>query len=116
MNIEWGDPQGHLGGVWMPGSSTIILNAARLDCQTDQTHNVLLHEIAHVHQNWIIAAQGMTTADFQARMEQIFGAPGIESAADAVAVLLGATTVYYRASFSQAELDAAQAIINNQLP
>lgn len=115
-SIEWGDPDGHLGGVWIPGSETIILNAARLDGRLAQTKDVLRHEIGHVHQNRAMAAAGWSLADFEARLDEIFEGQGIERSADAVALLLGATSVRYSSSFSDAQYDAARALLEDRVP
>ncbi|WP_146252044.1 hypothetical protein [Xylanimonas oleitrophica] len=114
--IEWGDPQGHLGGVWMPGSSTIILNAARLDGRLDRTKDVLRHEIAHVHQNWTMASTGTSLSAYRARLDEIFGGNGIEKSADAVALLLGASSVRYQSSFTAEQYEAARAILAHRVP
>ncbi|QAY69414.1 hypothetical protein [Xylanimonas protaetiae] len=114
--IEWGDPDGHLGGVWIPGSETIILNATRLDGRLAQTKDVLRHEIGHVHQNRTMAATGMSLTDYEARLDALFGGQGIEKSADAVALLLGAKSVRYASSFSDAQYAAARAILEDRVP
>lgn len=115
-SIEWGDPDGHLGGVWIPGSETIILNAARLDGRLEQTKDVLRHEIGHVHQNRAMAAAGWSLPDFEAHLDDIFGGQGIERSADAVAVLLGAGSLRYASSFTDAQLEAARALLEDRVP
>ena len=114
--IRWGDPHGHLGGVWIPGSSTIILNPAQLDGNLPLTQDVLRHEIAHVHQNRTMAATGMPLPAYEARLDAIFDGQGVERSADAVAVLLGARTVRYQSTFTPAQLAAARAILADRVP
>jgi len=113
--LEWGNPNGHLGGVYIPGGKTIILNAAKLEGNAAKTKNVLRHEIAHIHQNRVIAANGLTTAAYQARLNEVFGSNGIERSADAVAYLLGAGSFNYQSSFNSAQLAAARAILADRL-
>ncbi|MDR0482832.1 MAG: hypothetical protein LBH13_06725 [Cellulomonadaceae bacterium] len=114
VTIEWGDPQGHLGGVWMPGSSTIILNAKKLDRQLDRTKDVLRHEIGHIHQNWTMAKLNVSMKTYEARSNAVFG--GVEPAADAVAIVLGASSVYYKSDFTKAQLNAARNILKDKMP
>ncbi|ACZ32269.1 hypothetical protein Xcel_3269 [Xylanimonas cellulosilytica DSM 15894] len=114
--IEWGDPNGHLGGVWIPGSETIILNAARLDGRLERTKDVLRHEIGHVHQNRAMAAAGVSLADFEARLDALFDGQGIERSADAIALLLGAGSVRYSSSFTDAQYDAARTLLQDRIP
>ncbi len=114
--IEWGDPHGHLGGVWIPGSETIILHAQRLDGRIEQTKDVLRHEIGHVHQNRAMAASGWSLPQFEAHLDGIFGGEGIERSADAVALLLGAESVRYASSFTEAQYDAARALLEDRVP
>lgn len=113
--LEWGNPQGHLGGVYIPGGSTIILNAARLEGNAAKTKDVMRHEIAHIHQNRVIANNGLSVANYQARLNEVFGSNGIERSADAVAYLLGAGSYNYQSSFNGAQLAAARAILADQL-
>jgi len=114
-SLEWGNPDGHLGGVYIPGGKTIILNAARLEGNSAKTKDVLRHEIAHIHQNRVIAANGLSTASYQAHLNQTFGSNGIERSADAVAYLLGANSYNYQSSFTADQLTAARNILSDQL-
>ncbi|GAB2463437.1 hypothetical protein [Xylanimonas ulmi] len=116
VTIEWGDPEGHLGGVWIPGPPTIILNAQRLDGRVEATQDVLRHEIAHVHQNLALTASGLSLAQYTARLDALFDGDGVERSADAVAALLGATTLRYQSEFTPAQLDAAREILADRVP
>jgi predicted SprT family Zn-dependent metalloprotease len=116
VQIEWGNPEGHLGGVWMPGSTTIILNASRLDKQEARTKDVLRHEVAHVYQNWAMAKSGLSLGQYQKRMDKYFGANSIERSADAVAYVLGAKNFAYQHNFSKAQLAVAKQIIKCDVP
>lgn len=114
-SLEWGNPEGHLGGVYIPGGRTIVLNAARLEGRVAKTKDVVRHEIAHIHQNRILASNGMRVAEYQQRLNKVFGSNGIEKSADAVAHLLGANEKHYQSTFSKAQLAVANAILNDQL-
>jgi len=113
--LEWGNPDGHLGGVYIPGGNTIILNAAKLEGNAAKTKDVLRHEIAHIHQNRVIANNGLSTSAYQGHLNDVFGSNGIERSADAVAYLLGAGSYNYQSSFNGEQLAAARAILSDQL-
>lgn len=97
VTIHWNDPDlaGHLGAVWSGNTSYIMVNAAALAGNPGKTRDVVRHEITHIYQGRLAAANGLSWSGLGARMSAAFGANPQEKAADCVALRFGASWTHY---------------------
>lgn len=92
----------HLGGVFLDQDAEIMINGRRLAGTPERTASVVMHEMGHIYQARIIAAEapahGGWSASYAAvmsRLDAVFGGNGQERAADCIALAAGATWTAY---------------------
>lgn len=126
VHLAWDDPDmgSHLGAVFLDQSTEIMISSRRLATTPERTASVVQHEITHVYQARIIAAEaasgGGWTASYRAlkaRLDEAFGGNGVERSADCVALRLGATWVGYGTDCAGGERQAAvDALLAGRMP
>jgi len=104
VHLDWNHPAigTHLGGVFLDQHTEIMINGRRLTATPGRTSSVVMHELGHIYQARIIAAQaparGGWSASYSAlmsRLDAIFGGNGQERSADCLALAAGATWTAY---------------------
>ncbi|MGV8966193.1 MAG: hypothetical protein ACOH2F_07920 [Cellulomonas sp.] len=104
VHLAWNHPAigTHLGGVFLDQVTEIMINGRRLAATPGRTSSVVMHEIGHIYQARIIAAEAPARGGWSAssgalmsRLNAIFGGNGQERSADCVALAAGATWTAY---------------------
>lgn len=126
VHLAWDHPAigSHLGGVFLDQDSEIMINARRLSATPDRTASVVMHELGHIYQARVIAADAPTRggwsasyAELMSRLDAIFGGNGQERSADCVALSTGATwTAYTRDCATPARQAAIKALQETKMP
>ncbi|WP_155856143.1 hypothetical protein [Cellulomonas sp. URHD0024] len=119
VTIHWNDPDigGHLGAVWSGNTTYIMVNGAALAGNPGKTRDVVRHEIAHIYQGRLAAANGLSWSELGRRMSAAFGANPQEKAADCVARRFGASWTYYTSDCGGAQKQAwVDGMIGGRLP
>ncbi len=117
MTLLFDHPQmaGHLGAVFMGSPGYLLVNATKLAGDPGKAADVVRHEIAHIYQARLATTLGFGAVD--ARMTEIFGANGLERAADCVALTLGASWTHYTSDCSgPGQAEAVDALLTGRMP
>ncbi|WP_407345257.1 hypothetical protein [Pengzhenrongella phosphoraccumulans] len=126
VHLAWNHPAigSHLGGVFLDQDAEIMINGRQLSATPGRTASVVMHEIGHIYQARIIAADAPTRGGWSAsygvlvsRLDAIFGGNGVERAADCVALSSGATWTAYTSDCATPDRQAAvQALKQTRMP
>ena len=125
VHLAWNAPGigTRLGGVFLNQTSEIMINGRGLAATPGRTASVVEHEIAHIYQARIIAAEANARGGWSAshlalvsRLDSVFGSNGLERSADCVALRLGATWVAYSNQCSGARQAVVDALLAGRMP